>query len=254
MHCPPGFGGRFEPHPEWGFNVRDAEFLSLVRRHGVKLVCCAHALFFDHHVHDGTHFVVSGGGGPRCARTTAASAPRATAGPRTAAPSSTRSRSPSPRTARSPGACCRPSIRSTDTHASRSATARSLSMAAELIVVPYVLGREGVGHGGRAARARGGRRRGPARRAGAAHRSQRAVRQRDRGVLRPQPPGRARRGRRARARLAAGGPDRQLPHPAGGRRGPGRRRGSRSCGWTATPTSTRRRRPRPGSSTATRWR
>jgi hypothetical protein len=63
MHCPPHFDGRFTPHPEWGFDVREREFLSLVRRHDVKLVCCAHALFFDHHVHDGTHFVVSGGGG-----------------------------------------------------------------------------------------------------------------------------------------------------------------------------------------------
>ena len=63
MHAPPHFDGRYAPHPEWGFNVREDDFLRLVRRHGVKLVCCAHALFFDHHVHDGTHFVVSGGGG-----------------------------------------------------------------------------------------------------------------------------------------------------------------------------------------------
>ena len=41
----------------------EAEFLELVRRHRVELVCCAHALLFDHHVHDGTHFVISGGGG-----------------------------------------------------------------------------------------------------------------------------------------------------------------------------------------------
>ena len=63
MHCPPAFDGHFAPHPEWGFNLREPEFLDLVRRHDVKLVCCAHALLFDHHVHDGTHFVVSGGGG-----------------------------------------------------------------------------------------------------------------------------------------------------------------------------------------------
>jgi hypothetical protein len=63
MHAPPAFGGRLEPHPEWGFNVREPEFLELVRRHGVGLVCCAHALLFDHHVHEGTHFVTSGGGG-----------------------------------------------------------------------------------------------------------------------------------------------------------------------------------------------
>ena len=34
-----------------------------MRRHDVNIVCSAHALLFDHHVHDGTHFVVSGGGG-----------------------------------------------------------------------------------------------------------------------------------------------------------------------------------------------
>jgi hypothetical protein len=32
-------------------------------RHQVGLVCCAHALLFDHHVDHGTRFVVSGGGG-----------------------------------------------------------------------------------------------------------------------------------------------------------------------------------------------
>lgn len=63
MHCPPHFNGRFTPHPEWGFDVREGEFLSLVRAHGVKLVCCAHALFFDHLMHHATHFVISGGGG-----------------------------------------------------------------------------------------------------------------------------------------------------------------------------------------------
>jgi hypothetical protein len=63
MHCPPAFDGHFEPHPEWGFNLGEPEFLALVREHGVALVCCAHALLFDHHVHDGTHFVTTGGGG-----------------------------------------------------------------------------------------------------------------------------------------------------------------------------------------------
>jgi hypothetical protein len=63
MHCPPHFEGRFAPHPEWGFDVRESEFLDLVRRHGVSLVCCAHALLFDQFTHHGTRFVVSGGGG-----------------------------------------------------------------------------------------------------------------------------------------------------------------------------------------------
>lgn len=63
MHAPPALDGHLAPHPEWGFDLREPEFLELVRRHGVRLVCCAHALLFDHHVHDGTHFVISGGGG-----------------------------------------------------------------------------------------------------------------------------------------------------------------------------------------------
>jgi hypothetical protein len=63
MHIPPHFGGRYSPHPEWGFSVREQAFLDLVRRHRVGLVCCAHALLFDQHVHHGTRFVVSGGGG-----------------------------------------------------------------------------------------------------------------------------------------------------------------------------------------------
>ena len=63
MHCPPAFDGHFEPHSEWGFNLGEAEFLGLVREHEVALVCCAHALLFDHHVQDGTHHLVTGGGG-----------------------------------------------------------------------------------------------------------------------------------------------------------------------------------------------
>ena len=63
MHCPPRAGGRFAPHPQWGFALREREFLGLLREHRVALVCCAHALFFDTWVQDGTRFVVSGGGG-----------------------------------------------------------------------------------------------------------------------------------------------------------------------------------------------
>jgi Calcineurin-like phosphoesterase len=62
-HMPPHLGGHYQPHPEWGFQAREHEFLELLRRHGVGLVCCAHGLAFDHHVHDGIHFVMSGGGG-----------------------------------------------------------------------------------------------------------------------------------------------------------------------------------------------
>jgi hypothetical protein len=62
-HMPPHLGGHYEPHPEWGFQAREGEFLGLLRKHGVGLVCCAHGLAFDHHVHDGIRFVMSGGGG-----------------------------------------------------------------------------------------------------------------------------------------------------------------------------------------------
>jgi hypothetical protein len=63
MHMPPHLDGHFAPHPEWGFKRREHEFLALLRAHDVELVCCAHGLAFDHHVHEGTHFVMSGGGG-----------------------------------------------------------------------------------------------------------------------------------------------------------------------------------------------
>jgi Calcineurin-like phosphoesterase len=63
MHCPPAFDGRFEPHPEWGFTTGEREFLDLMHEHEVAIVCCAHALLFDHHVQDGTHYLVTGGGG-----------------------------------------------------------------------------------------------------------------------------------------------------------------------------------------------
>jgi calcineurin-like phosphoesterase family protein len=62
-HMPPSLGGHYEPHPEWGFERREDEFLELLRRHRVGLVCCAHGLAFDHHVRDGVRFVMSGGGG-----------------------------------------------------------------------------------------------------------------------------------------------------------------------------------------------
>ena len=63
MHIPPHLGGRYAPHPEWGFSLGEPAFLELVGRHHVELVCCAHALLFDQHLRDGTRFVVSGGGG-----------------------------------------------------------------------------------------------------------------------------------------------------------------------------------------------
>ena len=63
MHMPPNLDGHVAPHADWGFKRREREFLALLRAHDVELVCCAHGLAFYHHVHDGTHFVMSGGGG-----------------------------------------------------------------------------------------------------------------------------------------------------------------------------------------------
>jgi hypothetical protein len=63
MHMPPHLDGHLAPHEEWGFKRREDEFLALLHRHGVRLVCCAHGLAFDHRVHDGIQFVMSGGGG-----------------------------------------------------------------------------------------------------------------------------------------------------------------------------------------------
>jgi hypothetical protein len=63
MHMPPRLDGRYAPHPDWGFRRGEDAFVALLRRHGVGLVCAAHGLAFDHHVHDGIHFVMSGGGG-----------------------------------------------------------------------------------------------------------------------------------------------------------------------------------------------
>jgi hypothetical protein len=63
MHMPPHLDGHLAPHAEWGFKQREREFLAVLRAHDVKLVCCAHGLAFDDHVHDGIRFVMSGGGG-----------------------------------------------------------------------------------------------------------------------------------------------------------------------------------------------
>jgi hypothetical protein len=53
----------YAPQPECGFRQGEPEFLDIIRRHGVKLVCCAHGLGFDHHVRDGVRFIMTGGGG-----------------------------------------------------------------------------------------------------------------------------------------------------------------------------------------------
>ena len=63
MHQPPHLAGHYAPHADWGFKRGEVEFLEIVQRHGVRLVCCAHGLAFDHTVHDSVHFVMSGGGG-----------------------------------------------------------------------------------------------------------------------------------------------------------------------------------------------
>jgi Calcineurin-like phosphoesterase len=63
MHMPPYLAGRYAPHENWGFGRYEAEFIDTLRRHRVKLVCCAHGLAFDEHVHQEIRFVMSGGGG-----------------------------------------------------------------------------------------------------------------------------------------------------------------------------------------------
>jgi hypothetical protein len=63
MHMPPHLDGHYAPHADWGFEEREREFLDLLRRHRVGLVCCAHGLAFDTVVRDGVRFVMSGGGG-----------------------------------------------------------------------------------------------------------------------------------------------------------------------------------------------
>jgi hypothetical protein len=63
MHMPPYLDGHYAPHAEWGFTRREREFLDLLHTHRVTLVCCAHGLAFDTHVHEGIRFVMSGGGG-----------------------------------------------------------------------------------------------------------------------------------------------------------------------------------------------
>jgi Calcineurin-like phosphoesterase len=63
LHAPPHLDGHYAPQAECGFRPGEAEFLDILRRHDVRLVCCAHGLGFDHHVRDGIRFVMSGGGG-----------------------------------------------------------------------------------------------------------------------------------------------------------------------------------------------
>jgi hypothetical protein len=63
LHAPPHLDGHYAPQPECGFRQGEPEFLEIIHRHGVELVCCAHGLGFDHHVRDGVRYVMSGGGG-----------------------------------------------------------------------------------------------------------------------------------------------------------------------------------------------
>jgi calcineurin-like phosphoesterase family protein len=62
-HMPPSMGGHYAPHDDWGFTHFEDEFFALLEQHAVKLVCCAHGLAFDEHVHRGVRVVMSGGGG-----------------------------------------------------------------------------------------------------------------------------------------------------------------------------------------------
>ena len=40
-HAPPHLDGHYAPQPECGFRQGEPEFLDIIRRHDVKLVCCA---------------------------------------------------------------------------------------------------------------------------------------------------------------------------------------------------------------------
>jgi hypothetical protein len=63
MHMPPHFGGHYAPHEEWSFQKDEGEFLEILSKHRVRLVCCAHVIGYDLHHWQGIPFVVSGGGG-----------------------------------------------------------------------------------------------------------------------------------------------------------------------------------------------
>ena len=83
MHAPPSFGGRFAPHPEWGFNLREPEFLELVRRHDVDLVCCATRCCSTTTCTTAPSSSSRAAAARGCARTCAASAPPGTGTQRT---------------------------------------------------------------------------------------------------------------------------------------------------------------------------
>jgi hypothetical protein len=63
MHPPPFVSEHGAIHPDWSYGEREREFVALLRRGGVSLVCCAHGLAFDTAVRDGVRVVMSGGGG-----------------------------------------------------------------------------------------------------------------------------------------------------------------------------------------------
>gem|GEM_PF-3435491 len=63
MHQPPAFSGRFRGLNGDGFTHLEREFLHLLQRHEVALVCCAHVIAYDFHTRGGTAFLTSGGGG-----------------------------------------------------------------------------------------------------------------------------------------------------------------------------------------------
>jgi hypothetical protein len=63
LHAPPHLEGHYAPQAECGFRQGEPEFLDIIHRHGVGLVCCAHGLGYDHHVRDGVRYVMSGGAG-----------------------------------------------------------------------------------------------------------------------------------------------------------------------------------------------
>lgn len=65
MHMPPNLNLHYTPHDtaQWAFRKSEPEFLAIVKKYDVKLVCCGHLHAYDYYVHDGVSYVVSGGGG-----------------------------------------------------------------------------------------------------------------------------------------------------------------------------------------------
>ncbi len=65
MHMPPNLNGHYEPRSgeEWGFKHHEKQFLSILKKYKVSLVCCSHIIGYDYYNYEGIKFVVSGNAG-----------------------------------------------------------------------------------------------------------------------------------------------------------------------------------------------